>query len=107
MGDSDWNIHAITDETGKVLKDFSVESCEKENCTEKMPATSSEQTEETKLSNYDKIFQKFGDKSFSRSNIDDLFNCGKDKSLKIIKELGERIKETGSGNQKLYCLQPR
>lgn len=61
----------------------------------------------TKLSNYDKIFQKFGDKSFSRPDIDELFRCEKDKSHKIIKELGELIKKTGSGNQKQYCLQPR
>lgn len=106
LGASKWNLHAVTDEYGKVLKDLSLEHHEEilpENTTPMSP----DPIELPELSDYDKIYNKFGFESFSRSDIDELFDCEKDKSHKIIEKLGGKIEKTGNGNQTRYKLSPQ
>lgn len=106
LGASKWNLHAVTDEYGKVLKDLSLEHHEEilpENTTPMSP----DPTELPELSDYDKIYNKFGFESFSRPDIDELFDCEKDKSHKIIEKLGAKIEKTGNGNQTRYKLSPQ
>lgn len=106
LGASKWNLHAVTDEYGKVLKDLSHKHHEEilpENTTPMSP----DPTEQAKLSDYDKIYNQFGFEPFSRSDIDELFGCEKDKSHKIIEKLGARVEKTGNGNQTRYKLKPQ
>lgn len=106
LGDSDWNIHAITDETGKTLKDFSPEHNEEifpKNTTPMSP----DPAEQPELSDYDKIYNTFDFNPFSRTDIDELFNCEKDKSHKIIEKLGASVEKIGNGNQTRYKLKPQ
>lgn len=104
LGASKWNLHAVTDEYGKVLKNLSSENHEEEILPESTVLTHPQQTERSELSDYNKIYNTFGFNPFSRPDIDELFDCEKDKSHKIIEKLGTRVEKAGNGNQTRYQL---